>query len=93
MKCAPHFARAAAFRAAGQAARLFLAVGMEAGIEAFRSPPSEQERAEIDEALDDRSLVGQVFERAIAEDLAVTAGCWQAFDELCREELSLDGAT
>ena len=89
----PHFARAAAFRAGAEVGRRFLAIGAEAGVEAVRSPPSEDERAELQTLVEDEALLADVFERVIAEDLAATAAPWHGFDELCREELGLDPLT
>ena len=88
----PHFARAAVLRASAEVTKRALVFGMESALAALESVPSEEELAEVDEAIAESSLP-KVFEELVASDLAQAAAVWQAFDSVCREDMGVDPVT
>jgi hypothetical protein len=89
----PYFARVGALRAASQVTRALFATALEAlAAQEGETAPRSAERAAI-KALDDESFLEGIFEKPLVEDRAVAAAAWYGFDQLCRDELGLDGLT
>ncbi len=57
----PHIARAAVLRASAEATKRAMVGGVESALEALKSPPSDAERAELYETLEESSL-SEAFE-------------------------------